>query len=182
MNASAGNQTDLMPIGISALAIVFTTLIGASILAVVVANDTNSGGTIWFYPLLATIPIATSLVLSGGAILATSGLFRHWSNLPFGTGFGLVLMFLILALGIWALAANWLFSTVIVALPEVNREAEDIFFRSWVEMETRIIIGSVFVAVALSATMMRSTTKYWVPIACVATVLAIWELGMLVSG
>ena len=181
MNVAAENRTVLMPIGIAALAVVLTTLIGASILAVAVADDTNAGGAIWFYPLLAIVPIATSLILSGGTVFAGSGLIRGWRRSPLGTGFGLVLIFLVFALGFWLLAGNWLFATVIVALPEVNREAEEIFYRSWFEIETRIVSGAAFVAIALSAVVLRPTTKYWIPITCIAIVLAGWELRFLVS-
>lgn len=178
MKADTRNRTVFLPFGISALAIVLTTLIGASILTVVVANDTNAGAATWFYPLLATIPIAASLILSGVTVFATLGLIRGWSRLQLETGIGLVLVFLALTTVFWTLSSNWLVITIFVALPEVNREAEDIFYRSWMEIEASVILVAIFVAIALSAAMMRSTTKYWISIAGVAIALAIWELGM----
>lgn len=180
MNSDIGNLKIWPPIAASTLVITLVALFGATTLAVVVARGTPVGWAIWYYPFVAIVSIASSLALSGVAILVFASLVRKWYRWRLGGELVVVLSFLFIAFGIWMLFGTWLLTTSFVALNVVNAEAEEIFFRSWVELEPRLFIGAVFVATAVSALMLRSSSKYWAPVACIAAIIGTWELADLV--
>lgn len=179
MSSETQESTYWAPSLISSVVIILVALISSALVAIVVAQDTNVGWTIWYYPLVAVIPVVSCLALSGGVNLVFNAFYGRLVRDRLGGVFGFLVRFIAVAYVIWAIAANWIFSNSVVALPEVNPEAESLFFYSWQEIAHRNLIGSALVVVALAAVLMRSAIRYWVPIAIISAVFGIWELGSL---
>ena len=166
-----------MPTFFSSLGIVVVGLLGSALLAAVVSTNIDAGWSIWYHPAIASLPVIACLAGGIGTNWLLDIAIRQSGHTWLTSPFALLVRVLLVSCVFWIFVSTPIFTGAVSMSPEINTEAEHLFFIGWYEMGTQNVVSSALLLVAIFAYRMRSDIRYWVPVVIIGGAYGVWGLA-----